>query len=141
VLFSDVAEKFLVYVDTHQQRELSAGQREQYHIKWGVLNKHFIGKRIADVHKNFLLALRDKRAQATTQRGTPVKNSTIRKDLTFVRLVLAFGRDEEKCLTTWPEFPRFRGEWKIVAAPRPFLRSTSGAHSANTPKPAPPKNT
>jgi integrase len=128
-LFSEAVEKFLVYADTRQQRELSAGQRQQYHIKWGVLKKVLKKHcerdgqpvRIADVDKNFLLNLRDIRADATTQRGTPMKNATIRKDFTFVKLVLQHARDELKWISSLPDFPKFRGEWAVADAPNPFL--------------------
>jgi hypothetical protein len=55
-LFSEAVEKFVVYADTRQQRELSAGQRQQYHIKWGVLKKvlkkHFERHAVASRQKH-----------------------------------------------------------------------------------------
>lgn len=48
-LLSEAVETFLEYADTRLTRELSAGQREQYHFKAKVLNrtlkKHFEARR------------------------------------------------------------------------------------------------
>lgn len=118
--FTDVAGKFLRHVD--QQAEVSAGQREQYRIKWHLLKKHFTGVTVADVDARFLMTLRDTRSQTPTQCGTLTKPATIRKDLTFVRLVLRFAKEWEKCLPELPQFPSFRGEkWTCPPSPRPFL--------------------
>ncbi len=97
--FAEVAEKFLKHVEDKKQAELSQGQREQYHIKWNVLKPHFDKVKITDVDAGFLLDLRNKRAKDFTQRKTLVKPATIRKDLTFVRLVLKYAQQWEKCLT------------------------------------------
>lgn len=71
--------------------------------------------------KDFLLRLRDVRADATTQRGTPVKNATMRKDFTFLKLVLKHARDDLKWISMLPEFPNFRGDWAVPDAPTPFV--------------------
>jgi integrase len=122
-LFSDIAGKFLRHVT--RQAEVSAGQQEQYHIKWHLLKKHFTGVNVADVDARFLMTLRDTRSQEPTQCGTLTKPATIRKDLTFVRLVLRYAKEWEKCLPELPQFPSFRGEkWTCSPSPRPFLNRT-----------------
>jgi integrase len=119
-LFAAIAAKFLKHVE--QQAEVSTGQREQYRIKWHLLKKHLTGVTVADVDARFLMTLRDIRSQTPTQCGTLTKPATIRKDLTFVRLVLRFGKEWEKCLPELPRFPSFRGEkWTCTPSPRPFL--------------------
>lgn len=89
------------------------------------LEKHFERDgnpvRLGDVDKDFLLRLRDVRANATTQRRTPVKNATLRKDFTFLQLVMRHARDDLKWISALPEFPKFRGEWAVPKAPTPFL--------------------
>jgi hypothetical protein len=120
-MFAEVAEKFLKHVDDKKHAELSQGQREQYHIKWNLLKPHFDKVRITAVDAEFLLNLRNVRAKAFTQRKTLVKPATIRKDLSFVRLVLKYAQQWEKCLVALPEFPSFRGQFQVMDAPRPFL--------------------
>jgi integrase len=119
--FSACAKSFLAYADTELIHEISDGQREQYHIKWKVLEPHFDGVTIADVDAMFLRRLRDTRAQAKTQRGTLVKPATIKKDLVLVRLVLKHAKEHLKCIDSLPEFPSFRGALAVIEEPTPFL--------------------
>lgn len=119
-MFNEVAETFLAHANRVQ--EVSHGQRDQYRVKLNLLKPLFAGVKVTDVDAKFLLDLRNIRAKAVTQRGTPVKPATIKKDLIAVRLVLRFAKEWEKCLDDLPEFPSFRGKaWAVVPSPRPFL--------------------
>jgi integrase len=65
---------------------------------------------------------REQRSRTRTQCGTLTKPATIRKDLTFIRLVLRYAKEWDKCLDELPQFPSFRGEkWTCSPSPRPFL--------------------
>jgi hypothetical protein len=129
--FADVAEAFLVHAD--QVREVSEGQRGNYRDKWSLLKPHFENDgraaKIEEVDTKFLLALREKRSQDVTKKGTKVTPATLKKDLDFVRLVLRHGKYIEKCLKEMPEFPSFRGAaWELVPNPRPFLDHDQWVH-------------
>lgn len=118
--FASVAESFLLHAD--QVREVSEGQRRNYRQKWALLKSHFGQVKVADIDTRFLLALREKRSQATTKLGGSVKPATLKKDMDFVRLVLRHAKSIEKCIDDIPEFPSFRGgSWEVVPSPRPFL--------------------
>jgi hypothetical protein len=121
--FAECAEAFLDYADTSLKNEVSDGQREQYHIKWQKLKKHFPGTvKVGAVDAEFLVKLRDDRhTEKTPQRGTPTKPSTIKKDMVFVRLVLRHAKERMKVLDSLPEFPAFRGTMAVVNSPSPFL--------------------
>lgn len=122
--FAEIAAAFLTHAE--QVREVSEGQRQQYRWKWELLKPHFVAPghevKVADIDMKFLLALRDARSQAMSNRGRPVKPATLKKDLDFVRLVLRHAKTIEKCIEDIPEFPSFRGrEWEVIPAPRPYL--------------------
>jgi hypothetical protein len=118
--FESMADAFIAHAN--QVREVSEGQREQYRIKWNLLKPHFDGVKVSEVDTRFLLALREKLSLKKTQTGTVVKPTTLKKDLTFVSLVLRYAKNMEKVIDELPEFPSFRGEaWEVIPAPRPFL--------------------
>lgn len=119
--FVEVADRFLDWVDSTKRGEISDGQREQYRIKWKVLKPHFADSKISDVDHKFLVSLRDKRSKEKTQFGVVVKSSTLQKDLTFIRLVLRYALEVEKCIDRIPQFPRFRGEFAVTPNPTPYL--------------------
>src|ERR1035437_1361413 len=75
--FAEYAEAFLDYADTSLKNEVSDGQREQYHIKWHKLKKHFPDTvKVGAVDAAFLVKLRDDlHVEKTPQRGTPTKRS------------------------------------------------------------------
>lgn len=120
-LFSEVADRFLEWVDSTKKGEISDGQRTQYRIKWKVLEPYFADLKIKDVDHKFLVSLRDRRSKEKTQFGSDVKASTLQKDLTFVRLVLRYALEVEKCIDRLPQFPRFRGEFAVEPSPTPYL--------------------
>ena len=60
-----------------------------YKWKWALLKPHFDGVKVTDVDTKFLLSLRETLSQKKTQTGGLVKPATLKKDLDFVRLVLA----------------------------------------------------
>jgi hypothetical protein len=118
--FAETAEAFIEHAD--QVREVSEGQRRNYKQKWNLLKERFAGVKVTDVDARFLLSLRETRSQAKTRDGKPIKPATLKKDIDFVRLVLRYAKQIEKCLDELPEFPSFRGEaWEVVPSPRPFL--------------------
>jgi hypothetical protein len=89
--------------------------------------------KIGNVDTKFMLALREKRSEANTRAGEPVKPATLKKDIDFVRLTLRYAKQIEKCLDELPEFPSFRGEaWEVVPNPRPFLDHDQWVTSAFT---------
>lgn len=119
-LFSEMAERLLA----HQQRQadISEGQRENYRDKWTLMKPFMENIRLVDIDAAFLTSLRDRRAQMRTLRGTFVRPATIKKDLDFVRVVLRYAKEWEKCLSSLPQFPSFRGpKWTCTPSPRPFL--------------------
>ena len=118
--FAEMAEAFILHAN--QVREVSEGQCRNYREKWNLLKGYFNGVKVTDVDAKFLLALREKRSQAHTRHGAPVKPATLKKDMDFARLVLRHAKSIEKCLDELPEFPSFRGQaWEVVPSPRPFL--------------------
>jgi integrase len=118
--FNELAQRFLAHAERH--RRVSAGQLEQYRVKLNMLAPYFLGKKVADIDESFLLELREQRSRCVTKAGTPVKPTTLKKDLIVVRLVLQYAKGIEKCITDVPRFPSFAGDsWRIVQTGRPFL--------------------
>jgi integrase len=121
-MFPEVADAFLKWVDDHKRGEISDGQIKQYGTKWAVLKPYFEGVKITDIDSKFIVDLRERRSKETTQYGTPVKPSTLQKDLVFVRLVLKHAKSVEKCITEIPDFPQFRGaKFGIPNTATPYL--------------------
>ena len=117
--FADVAESFLRNA-TNDYRE---GQLNNLHDKWSLLKKHFAsGVKPSDIDKKWLAALRQKRVQHKTTSGNRVKNTTLKKDFIFIRLVLRYAKEEEKVIKELPEFPSFSGPiWEILPTPRTYF--------------------
>ena len=141
-LFADSVDGFLKHAD--KVGEVSEGQRRNYRQKWNLFEGYFEGVKVTDVDASFLMTLRKDRTDgplkkngkpATDATGThaadatakkkPWKrpsNATLKKDMDFVRLVLKYAQEWEKCIDSIPQFPSFRGRtWKVIANPRPFL--------------------
>jgi hypothetical protein len=119
-LFSEMVEKLLLHLE--RQAELSDGQRKNYRDKWTLLKPFFENIRLTDIDSSFLTTLREQRAQMRTSRGAFVRPATLKKDFDFVRVVLRYAKEWEKCFPALPQFPSFRGpKWTCTPAPRPFL--------------------
>lgn len=120
-LFSDVADAFIKHSQSHRKGEISDGQLEQYSIKWGKVKPHFKDVKVSDVDSAFLVKLRDELSKKITQYGRPIKPTTLRKDMQIVGQILTYAKDWEKCITSIPSFPSFRGKYKDVPEPIPFF--------------------
>ena len=46
--------------------------------------------------------LRQMRVDATSERGKRVTNATLKKDLDFIRLVLKYAKEWDKCIDSIP---------------------------------------
>jgi integrase len=130
VLFETAYESFQAHVD--RVEEVSPLHRQQYRWKWSVLKPHFDGVTLPQIDTTWLEDLRKKRKASkeladdghgrTRARTKPLSNVTIKKDLTFVRLVLRHAVERDKTLARLPHFPSFRGtKWKAKHKKRPYL--------------------
>lgn len=141
-LFADCVDKFLKHADS--VGEVSVGQRRNYRQKWSLFEGHFEAVKVTDIDASFLMTLRKDRTEGPLKKkGKPAtdaqctraaddaakerpwkrpSNATLKKDLDFIRLVLKYAQEWEKCIDSIPQFPSFRGRtWKVIANPRPFL--------------------
>lgn len=121
ILFSDMAPKFIA--NAERQKQVSPLQLRNYRHKWNLLKPHFENVTLTDIDTRWLERFRDTRAQAVTSRDTPIKPTTIKKDLVFISLVLKYAKDYEKVLDELPQFPSFRGTWAIVSQGRPYFNA------------------
>jgi hypothetical protein len=118
--FDTVTDRFLKYQDSVEH--VSEGQRRNYHQKWSVLEPYLQGVKVTEIDLQFLEDLRERRYQKAQTDKKPVSSSTLKKDLVFIRLVLKYAVERERCLKQLPAFPSFaQQKWKIVPTPRPFF--------------------
>ena len=118
--FEAVVERFFAHAK--EERTHSESQRRNYEEKWSILKSHFQGVRISQVDAAFLLRLRNARATAKNRRGERVANSTLKKDMLFVRQVLTYAKEFARIVTDIPKMPSFAlDEYRILPTPRPYL--------------------
>jgi hypothetical protein len=119
VLFADAVQSFLAHAD--RVKEVTDLQRRNYRHKWSLLEPHFDGVALTDIDTTWLERLRNQR-KAKTVNGKPISNSTIKKDFSFISLVLRHAVERDKTLDRMPMFPAFRGRvWKDAPNQRPYL--------------------
>lgn len=118
--FDSLVEPFFRHHE--QTQEVSPLQRRNYRHKWSVLKPYLTDVLLTDIDLPWLEQFRDRRLAESVANESPLSPTTIKKDLLFIRKVLRFAVERERCLDALPTFPSFAGrKWKILPNPRPFF--------------------
>lgn len=120
--FAAAYTSFMVYCEA--QNEPSEGQRQNYKDKWAAFQKmpacHALTLDAIDL--KWLEDFRNVRSKMTTNRGQPVSNATLKKDILFFRRILRHAKERMGTLRELPPMPGFTGrQWTVPKKQRAFF--------------------
>jgi integrase len=106
------------FIAHRKATKTNQGQLDNFTDKLTLLKNHktlshVLTVSVKDIDAAWLIWFRNERSKDVTNRGTPVSNSTLKKDMTFLHMVLTYAREFPKIITTVPQFPSFRAGFAI----------------------------